>query len=67
MLVVLVAERGVHAGFLALCVGIYFVAGPIYFAMVHPDRQVYFLFLERGGPVPASPKLRDDPPPIPAA
>jgi len=55
------------AGFLALCIGIYFVAGPIYFGMVHLDRQIYFLFLERGGdPVPASPKLRDEPPPIPA-
>ena len=56
------------AGCLALCIGIYFVAGPIYFGMVHLDRQIYFLFLERGGDaVPASPKLRDEPPPIPAA
>ena len=46
-------------GLMALCVGIYFVSGPIYFAMAHLDRQLYLLFLERGGDaLEISPKLR---------
>src|SRR5438477_496577 len=38
----------------------------IYFAWTHLHRQLYRLYLSRGGePVPFSPKLRDTPPPIP--
>lgn len=56
------------AGLLVLCVGIYFTSGPIYFSLLHLDRQIYLLFVGRGGaPVPVSPKLRDAPPPAPAA
>lgn len=47
-------------GLMAICVGIYFVSGPIYFAVSHLDRQLYLLFLERGGDaLEPSPKLRD--------
>jgi hypothetical protein len=54
-------------GLMALCVGIYFVSGPVYFAMAHLDRQLYLLFLERGGDaLELSPKLREGPPAIPA-
>lgn len=50
-------------GLLALCVGIYFISGPIFFAMVHLDRQLYLLFVQRGGEaLTLSPKLREDPP-----
>ena len=53
-------------GMLAFCIGVYFVGGPLYFAMVHLDRQLYLLFLERGGDaIPLSPSLRDGPPPVP--
>lgn len=52
-------------GMMALCIGIYFISAPIYFAMVHLDRQLYQLFLSRGGePLALSPKLRDGPPPL---
>lgn len=54
-------------GMAAFCVGVYFVTGPVYFAMVHLDRQIYLLFLARGGePVATSPKLSDGPPQLPA-
>jgi hypothetical protein len=44
-----------------LCVGIYFAMVPVYFSWVHLHKQLYRLFLSRGGePIPASPKLRDD-------
>ncbi|MCF7731433.1 MAG: hypothetical protein K9N23_07090 [Akkermansiaceae bacterium] len=37
-----------------------------YFAMAHLDRQLYLLFLERGGDaLTLSPKLRDGPPLLP--
>jgi hypothetical protein len=50
-------------GLMALCVGIYFISGPIYFAMAHLDRQIYLLFLARGGDaLELSPKLREGPP-----
>ncbi|MCF7731429.1 MAG: hypothetical protein K9N23_07070 [Akkermansiaceae bacterium] len=53
-------------GLMALCIGIYFISGPIYFAMAHLDRQLYLLFLERGGDaLTLSPKLRDGPPQLP--
>jgi MFS family permease len=53
-------------GMLAFCVGIYLAMVPIYFAWFHLEKQLYNLYLERGGePVPLSPKLRDIPPPMP--
>jgi hypothetical protein len=51
-------------GFLACCIGIYLVVVPIYFAWAHLLKQLYALYLQRGGePIPFSPKLRDIPPP----
>jgi hypothetical protein len=48
---------------LVFCVGIYFAIGLLMFSAYHLDRQVYDLYLARGGePVPVSPKLRDAPP-----
>jgi uncharacterized protein DUF4013 len=48
-------------GAIILCVGIYFATVPAYFCMVHLHKQVYRLYLSRGGePVPPSPKLRDE-------
>lgn len=55
------------AGMLVFCIGMYFVTGPLYFMMSHLNKQVYLLYLARGGePVALSPALRDDPPPLPA-
>ena len=53
-------------GALVLCIGMYFALVPIYFCWIHLDKQLYQLFVSRGGePVPLSPKLRDLPPPAP--
>jgi hypothetical protein len=47
-------------GVLALCIGIYFATVPIYFCWVHLHKQLYALYLGRGGdPIPLSPKLND--------
>ena len=47
-------------GLLLLCVGVYFATVPIYFCWVHLHKQLYQLYLSRGGePVPVSPKLQD--------
>jgi len=49
------------AGAIILCVGMYFAVVPGYFAWVHLHKQLYKLYLSRGGePIPVSPKLRDD-------
>src|SRR4051812_7195951 len=49
------------AGALLLCIGMYFATVPIYFCWVHLHKQLYQLYLSRGGePVPVSPKLRDE-------
>jgi hypothetical protein len=46
-------------GMLALFVGIYFAMVPIYFAFTHITKQLYQLYLARGGePMSISPKLR---------
>ena len=51
----------VAAGALLLCVGMYFATVPVYFCWVHLHKQLYQLYLSRGGePVPLSPKLRDE-------
>jgi hypothetical protein len=53
-------------GMLAFCVGVYFAIGLLMFSAYHLDRQIYDLYLARGGePVPLSPKLSDSPPPVP--
>jgi len=47
-------------GALLLCVGIYFATVLVYFCWVHLQKQLYRLYLSRGGePMPVSPKLRD--------
>jgi hypothetical protein len=51
------------AGMIALCVGIFLVPPILYFANVHLDKQLYNLYISRGGPpVMLSPKLQDAPP-----
>jgi hypothetical protein len=57
----------VCVGVLALCIGMYFATVPVYFCWIHLHKQLYALYLSRGGePIPLSPKLRDYPPPAPA-
>ena len=52
-------------GVLVFCIGMYFATVPVYFSWVHLHKQLYALYLSRGGePIPLSPNLRDDPPPI---
>ena len=55
-------------GLLVVCVGMYFAIVPVYFAWGHLNRQLYALFLSRGGEaLPLSAKLRDrviTPPPL---
>jgi Protein of unknown function (DUF4013) len=47
-------------GALALCIGIYFATVIIYFSWLHLHKQLYRLYLSRGGePIPVSPMLRD--------
>jgi hypothetical protein len=47
-------------GLLALCIGVYFATVIIYFCWMHLHKQLYTLYLSRGGePIPVSPKLRD--------
>jgi hypothetical protein len=58
------------AGMIALCVGVFAAGALIHFAWAHLGKQLYQLYLSRGGePVPMSPKLIDTPaaPPPPAA
>ena len=44
------------------CVGIYFAIVLVYFSWTHLHKQLYTLYLSRGGePVPLSPKLNDAP------
>jgi hypothetical protein len=55
-------------GALALCIGAYFATVPVYFCWVHLHKQLYHVYVDRGGePVPVSPKLRDSLPPAPPA
>ena len=47
-------------GAIILCVGIYFATVVVYFCWVHLQKQLYRLYLSRGGePVPVSPKLHE--------
>lgn len=53
------------AGFLVFCVGLYLAINVMVFVQWHLDRQIYDLYLTRGGrPVPISPKLAE---PLPSA
>jgi len=54
-------------GAIIFCVGMYFALVPVYFSLVHLHKQLYRLYLSRGGEViPLSPKLRDAPSVTPA-
>lgn len=47
-------------GMIVLCVGMYFALVLVYFSWTHLNKQLYTLYLSRGGePVPLSPKLND--------
>jgi len=55
-------------GMIAFCVGMYFALVLVYFSWTHLQKQLYALYLSRGGePVPLSPKLNDTPPAMPSA
>jgi len=52
----------VPLGMIVFCVGAYFATVLIYFSWTHLHKQLYALYLSRGGePVPLSPKLSDAP------
>ena len=47
-------------GMIAFCVGMYFATVLVYFSWTHLQKQLYALYLSRGGePVPVSPKLSE--------
>ena len=49
-------------GMLLFCVGMYFAMVLIYFSWTHLNKQLYQLYLSRGGePIPLSPKLTEAP------
>jgi hypothetical protein len=49
-------------GMIVFCVGVYFATVLTYFSWTHMHKQLYTLYLSRGGePVPMSPKLNDAP------
>ena len=55
-------------GMVACFIGMYFTMSIIFFAQWHLDRQLYELYLARGGePVEVSAKIRDVPPVLPAS
>lgn len=55
-------------GMIVFCVGVYFALVLIYFSWTHLQKQLYALYLSRGGePVPISPKLNEASPVIPGA
>lgn len=49
-------------GMVVFCIGVYFATVLTYFSWTHLHKQLYALYLSRGGePVPMSPKLSDAP------
>jgi uncharacterized membrane protein YedE/YeeE len=53
-------------GALVFCIGMYFAGVVSYFSWVHLQKQIYFLYVRRGGePLTVSPKLFDIPLPLP--
>lgn len=53
-------------GLLVFCVGAYAMPVIIVFATMHLDKQLYALYLARGGePIPLNPALLDEPPALP--
>jgi hypothetical protein len=58
----------VPLGMIVFCVGSYFALVLVYFSWTHLHKQLYALYLSRGGePVPLSPKLNDAPLATPGA
>ena len=56
------------AGLIVFCVGAYFASVLTYFSWTHLHKQLYALYLSRGGePIPLSPKLIDAAPAMPGA
>jgi len=56
----------VGLGMIVFCVGMYFALVLVYFSWTHLQKQLYMLYLSRGGePVPLSPKLSDAAPAMP--
>jgi hypothetical protein len=55
-------------GLIIFCVGACFASLVSYFSWTHLHKQLYALYLSRGGePIPLSPKLSDAPPAMPGA
>jgi len=55
-------------GMIVFCVGMYFATVLVYFSWIHLHKQLYALYLSRGGePVSLSPKLSEALPVIPGA
>jgi hypothetical protein len=55
-------------GALVFCIGMYFAGVVSYFSWVHLQKQLYTLYLHRGGePLPISPKLFNVPPSLPVS
>ena len=55
-------------GMIAFCVGMYLATVLVYFSWTHLHKQLYALYLSRGGePIPLSPKLIDAPLAMPGA
>ena len=55
-------------GTIVFCVGVYFAIVLVYFSWTHLHKQLYTLYLSRGGePVPLSPKLNEAPAAMPGA
>ena len=55
-------------GMVVFCVGMYFATALVYFAWTHLHKQLYALYLSRGGePIPVSPKLSEPLAAIPGA
>lgn len=49
-------------GLIVFCIGVYFASALTYFCWTHLYKQLYLLYLSRGGePIPLSPKLTDAP------
>jgi hypothetical protein len=49
-------------------IGLFFAMPPVFFSWSHLQKQIYQIYISRGGiVVPLSPKLSDLPPPLPPA
>jgi hypothetical protein len=60
LFVMVVGTLIILLGMVAFCVGMYFATVLVYFSWTHLHKQLYALYLSRGGePVPLSPKLSE--------